>query len=316
MPITSNENEDLEIIQGQLIRSPDYPRSLSINEAARPPPLECAFSSNQSINTDAVQNGMDFAFEDFDFDEVADTILGEDLPHPFQSDFDDLLNGLKSPTQQSHHLQHQFIFDSPQHNPDWSLHNATDDNSRGAAELFPDFAQSNVDPVESNCQPLNARQAIPNALSNNGYSDIAFHSSYVNHGVPPSDVPQVPSTLNHIEIGDCTYGLDVSTDLQVTGQGKRSALPIRTRSNRSKTGCTTRRSRASSLNENKQSTSLMRVGSGHKKGIRGGQLPLAKAKTIHQKRLAKTMCISCKSKRVTVRILQEQCLSLPLTDSV
>ena len=61
-----------------------------------------------------------------------------------------------------------------------------------------------------------------------------------------------------------------------------------------------RRSRRISLNDSKKSVPLTRVTPGPKKGARAGQLPPAKAFGIAQKRVEKTVCISCKSRRVTV----------------
>ena len=245
---------------------------------------------------------MDFTIEGIDFDEAADTILGEDVRQTYQSNFDNLLNGLKSPIQQEQDLQiGDYGFNGSQDHVAWSMDDiAMGGSFEATTEPFPDLPQSNIGPVESTSHLSNATNAIPIPASNDRFRDLTSSFPPSSHYPPPSDQLGLPSTLIPNQSVGLNRGLEVSTGLQVIEQGQQSVLPIRTKSNRSKPGCSSRRSRGSSLNEGKKSIPLTRVGSGLKKGVRAGQLPPAKAMDIKQKRVNKTVCIFCKSKRVTV----------------
>ena len=54
------------------------------------------------------------------------------------------------------------------------------------------------------------------------------------------------------------------------------------------------------MNDSKKSVAMTRVSSGLRRGVRDGQLPHAKALEIAEKRENKSVCIACKSARVTV----------------
>ena len=275
-------------------------RSSSISQAAQAcPQLEQPLSSNNSIEDGLVHNGVDFSIEGIDSDEAADNVLDEDVLQPYQTDLASVLNGLKSPIlpEQDPQLGEYCSYGSQDY-ANWSMDDTAMDGSiEGTKEAFPELMWSNEHPVEGLFSHSNATNATPIPTSSE-----MFSSSFppTNHPCASSRMSELPSTL----VSDQTFGrprgISVSTAPQAIDPSQPSALPIRSKSNKSKSTGGARRSRRSSLNDSKKSVPLTRVTPGPKKGARAGQLPPAKAFGIAQKRVEKTVCISCKSRRVTV----------------
>ena len=249
------------------------------------------------MDENAAQNLFNFQTESVDKDELDAT------KQPYQADNTSILNGLslQSPVykQQSLHYS-ESMFNDGQNFSQWAVndaavgpnHESTTDLS--PEECFPNFALESDPVIVSPIQP-----------SRNGYNvGLASTSPQVksDHSFVLAHDP------NSVQNSDPVIGRPRRTTLPMTSpdmdHDDPSVLPIRSSSTKAKVIGGAKRSRRSSLNENRKLFSPSQLASGAKKGGKGGRvggLDRYKAEQIKRKRQARSTCIRCRMKRVTVR---------------
>ena len=289
--------------QSPLTHRLDHSRSSSISKESKPPSwLHHPKSSNQSIAEEEVHDDVEIFMEGIDFGWTADVALSEEAPPSYQPDFPNLLGGLGSPIQQKQDLQHDGHACHPsQELAEWRLdETAAGGSLERTTEPFPDLFRD-----DGYSQGLdfseNVYRRIPLSTSSDKFQcDLTSSYPPTSHHWPPfHDSEQISSLAperNAAQPRDSHWSFAHS----VAGENPLPALPVRNKSNKSKSLGVSRRSRRSSVNDGKKSVALTRVNSGLRRGVREGQLPHAKALEIAQKRGNKSVCIGCKSARVTV----------------
>lgn len=294
---SDNDNDPLA---GQSHRTQrlDQSRSSSFSKGTQPRSwLNPPFSSHQSIGEENFQNGIEISMEGIDFDETAATVPNEEARRSDQSDCSNLLRGLRSPLQQERAPRYEgFAFGSSQEPTAWWLNDAVAVGSlEGITEPFPELLQTDLKFDE------NVYNGVPFSASSDRFQDD-LPSSYppTSHHWPPYHGYEGSSSVAAEQIATQPCGSNLSPAPSVAGVAMLPALPIRNKSNKSKSLGVSRRSRRSSVNDGKKSVALTRVPSGLRRGVRDGQLPHAKALEIAQKRENKSVCIACKSARVKV----------------
>ena len=241
--------------------------------------------------------------EGIDFDENAEIAVSGESRQTYQPDFPNILDGLRSPLQLQSDSQHDCHNLSPNQEPtEWRLNDTLgDEGLEGATETFPDLLQGQEYPNRIPNLDQNIDDPFPFSPFNDEFQSAPISSCpSIVHQWPPFH--EADQTLNLAPEQNNGQPLALNPRVSHPMSGGIS-LPIRSIDTRTidfKPLSVSKRPRRSSTNDGKKSVPLTRVGSNSQRGIRSGKIPPPQAEKIAQKRGNKSVCIGCKSARVTV----------------